>query len=89
VDDARVVARIPKSDRFELRVQLGTYKGKPIIDVREWWLHKESGEWRPGNRGLATNQKFAPQLAEALVAAVEAIKSGQATPAASKAGEER
>ena len=79
MDGARILARIPKSERAEIRVQVGAYKGRQVLDVREWWRDKNGGDWRPGYRGLTVGQALVPQIAEALAAAVAAIKDGQTT----------
>lgn len=79
MDDVRIVARIPKSERAEIRVQVGSYKGRQVLDVREWWRNKGSDDWRPGTRGLTVGQQLVPQIAEALAAAVGAIECERAT----------
>ncbi|GAV06759.1 hypothetical protein RvY_16693 [Ramazzottius varieornatus] len=47
----------------ELKIDLGgnrflavrEFKGKPLIDIREFYMDRDSGEMRPGKKGIALN----------------------------------
>jgi uncharacterized protein (DUF3820 family) len=45
---------ILKLDKFK-RLSLRKYKGKLLIDIREFYLDKFSGELKPGKKGIALN----------------------------------
>lgn len=36
-----------KNDRTEVRVEVSEYKGKPLLNLREWW-HNGDEDWKPG-----------------------------------------
>eukprot|EP00640_Fibrocapsa_japonica_P005544 CAMPEP_0113943828 /NCGR_PEP_ID=MMETSP1339-20121228/28399_1 /TAXON_ID=94617 /ORGANISM="Fibrocapsa japonica" /LENGTH=98 /DNA_ID=CAMNT_0000948795 /DNA_START=58 /DNA_END=354 /DNA_ORIENTATION=+ /assembly_acc=CAM_ASM_000762 len=44
---------------FELgkmkKVNVRTFKGRVLIDIREYYLHSDSGEERPGKKGISLN----------------------------------
>ena len=79
MDEKRLIATIRKSERCEVRVTLGTYKGRPVLNAWEWYRDK-SGDFYPGRRGLMLGQDLAPAFAEGLAVAVAEIRAGRGCP---------
>lgn len=64
-----VIAEWAKNQRETLRIRLDSYQGRAIIDCRCWY--DDGGTLKPGRAGLTISTRHLPQLAEALVKAVE------------------
>lgn len=62
-----VVATITKNSREEIRVTIGEFHGKTILNLRVWF-RGDGHEMRPG-KGLACRVDLLPQLAAALAEA--------------------
>lgn len=64
---------VPRKDGTEeLRVALKSYRGHPFVDVRAWYVDRDSGEWRPG-KGATIKIREIAQLASALDEALKHI----------------
>lgn len=63
----RVVATLSKNSREEIRVTIGAFNGRPILNLRTWFL-ADDGAMRPG-KGLACRLDLLPELAAALAEA--------------------
>ncbi len=61
-----IIADIEKGAGEIVRVEISEYKGKRYLNLRVWYRDKESGEFRPTQKGIAV----APELYPALKAAV-------------------
>lgn len=71
------VAEWAKNERELVRVSLDEFNGRPIVDVRVWYRHSESGEHRPGRQGITMSARHLPALAAAVNQALElAVKQG-------------
>ncbi|KAG5669572.1 hypothetical protein PVAND_017459 [Polypedilum vanderplanki] len=46
------------------RVSLSSFKGKQYLNIREYYLDKSSGQWRPGKSGITLTKKEWSQLLE-------------------------
>ena len=86
MDEKRLIATIKKSERCEVRITLGTYKGRAVMNAWEWYRAK-SGDFYPGRRGLMLGQDLAPAFAEALAVAVAEIRAGRGCPVAGQSAE--
>jgi hypothetical protein len=62
-----IVATVTKNSREEIRIALGEFNGRQIINLRVWFRTDEE-EWRPG-KGLACHIDLLPQLVEGLAKA--------------------
>lgn len=65
----RIIAEIPKNARESIRVSLGEFQGRAVLDCRIWYRPGE-GEMRPGSKGLTVAIRHLPQMADALTKAV-------------------
>jgi hypothetical protein len=65
----RIIAEIPKNAREMIRVSLGEFHGRAVLDCRIWYQPGD-GDMRPGSKGLTVAIRHLPQLADALAKAV-------------------
>ena len=65
-----IIASWAKNSREVLQVRLDSFKGHDVVDLRAWYLGSDD-VLRPGKSGLTVGIKHLPQLADALVKAVE------------------
>jgi Transcriptional Coactivator p15 (PC4) len=64
------IAEFWKNRRGEsIRVNLSTYKGRNLIDVRTWATDPAGGKLRPTTKGIATEVRYLPKLVSALAKA--------------------
>jgi Transcriptional Coactivator p15 (PC4) len=64
------IAEFWKNRRGEsIRVNLSTYKGRNLIDVRTWATDPTEGKLRPTTKGIATEVRYLPKLVSALAKA--------------------
>jgi hypothetical protein len=64
------VAEVWKNRRGEsIRVNLSTYKGRNLIDVRAWATDPAEGRLKPTTKGIATEVRYLPKLVSALAKA--------------------
>lgn len=73
-----IVATIPKGRDAEIRVEVGEFKAKRMVNVRVWVEPREGGEYVPTRKGITFAAERLPALIEGLQAAAKAV---QATPA--------
>jgi len=59
----------------EIRVSLAEFQGSRFIDVRVYYHHKDSDEWRPTKKGIAVSPGKLAELRELLDTAEEEMKS--------------
>jgi hypothetical protein len=52
-DNCKLIGEIQKSPSTRLRVELVARDGVKYINVREWYIKKSEGIWKPGMSGLA------------------------------------
>jgi hypothetical protein len=82
--EAIVVAKLASFDRAykdkeeRLQVSVKELNGKRFIDIRIWYLDRQSGEWRPG-KGATIREREAEDFARAMQVALAHI--GSAAPA--------
>ncbi|WP_028226733.1 transcriptional coactivator p15/PC4 family protein [Paraburkholderia ferrariae] len=60
-----------RSDSERLRVTVGEYRGRTLVDLRVWYS-TESGEWRPGRAGVSIRPEQVGELMQALRLAAQA-----------------
>lgn len=71
-EDAIVLAKIPQSINYELRVTLQTWKGRLTVDLRTY-CRKTTGEIIPTKRGLQIDVRRLAALLEALRVALQHV----------------
>lgn len=48
------------------RIAIREYKGHKFADIREFYTDKESGEWKPGKKGITLNKQEVEKLKDLL-----------------------
>ena len=51
-DNYKIVAEVKKSERLKFVFAAGTLNGFRYINIREFYLRKSDGVWRPGRDGI-------------------------------------
>lgn len=62
---------IRRSDSERLRVTVGEYRGRMLIDLRIWFA-AEHGEWKPGRAGVSLRPDQVGEVMQALRLAAQA-----------------
>jgi hypothetical protein len=56
------------------RVTINTFKGKKLVDIREFYTDKESGELKPGKKGISLSIEEFKKLLDQLPLVQDALK---------------
>lgn len=72
--DNLLIAKFPKNSTEEVRLQIVSYKGYDLIDLRVWLPGKDNGEGIPTRKGLSLNIELLPELKKAILALEEVFK---------------
>lgn len=76
MSNEKIVAKIKKNGKEEVRIAVSTYREIPLIQIRTYAAYKEGDEMKPTKKGVSMNVNLLPQLvesAEKLSAAVKAL----------------
>jgi hypothetical protein len=57
-------ASIPRGSNMELRIYMGEYYGKEVLDIR--WYKETNGEMAPTRKGVRVNAEEAVELKQVL-----------------------
>jgi hypothetical protein len=69
-DNSELIASFPKNSTEEVRISIDEFKGRKLVNVRVWYLDRDTDEMRPGKQGFAlSTEKF-----NDLYAALELVK---------------
>lgn len=52
-DNCELIGEVQKSERTKLRIELVARDGIKSINIREWYLKKSEGVWKPAITGFA------------------------------------
>jgi hypothetical protein len=66
------IAAIRKAEDAEIRVAVTEYKGRPVLDIRVWYLPRDKrpgSEWFPTRKGVTFDLEKLPDMTAALVEA--------------------
>jgi hypothetical protein len=69
-----IVAQFEKNKKEEVRVSVGSFHGRQIINMRVFYKD-DDGSWKPGKQGLALSVERYKDLAGAIVQVGEHLKS--------------
>ena len=70
MSNERVVARIGKSERSEVRIGITIFRGNPLIYLRTFvQFGSDDPEWKPTQKGVSLRVDLYPKLLEAIEAA--------------------
>lgn len=72
--DDVIVAQFEKNKKEEVRVSVGSFHGRQIINMRVFFKD-DDGTWKPGKQGLALSVERYKDLAGAIVQVGEHLKS--------------
>jgi hypothetical protein len=69
-----VVAHFEKNKKEEVRISVGTFHGRKIINLRVYYKD-DDGSWKPGKQGLAVSVERYKDLAGAVLQVGEHLKT--------------
>jgi len=69
----KTIYTFKKSETDEIRVSLGTFKGKTYLSVWLWFYSQKSGEFKPTKKGLTLGAEFIAELKAALEKAEQEV----------------
>ena len=52
-DNRELIGELMKSSNTKLKVELVARDGVKYVNIREWYMKKSEGVWKPGMSGLA------------------------------------
>lgn len=73
-NDDVVVAQFEKNKKEEVRLSVGIFHGRRIINVRVYFKD-DDGTWKPGRQGLAVSVERYKDLAGAILQVGEHLKA--------------
>lgn len=62
-----------KNARARVCIHVQEYKGSTFLDLREFYLDGDSGEWRPTRKGLTIPPDLYLELLQGVVTAADAL----------------
>lgn len=66
------VAVFPKNSREQVRVTIGDFRGRQILNIRVYWT-SDGTNWNPSKKGLAIGVEKLPVLLASLHQAAEVV----------------
>ncbi|MDH4262904.1 MAG: transcriptional coactivator p15/PC4 family protein [Spirochaetia bacterium] len=71
----KIIKDIDKGNGEIIRVEISEFKGISYLNLRVWFTDKESGEYKPTQKGIAIKPELYPLLKQAVLDAEEALKN--------------
>lgn len=71
LDQANVIATLPRNDREQVRIALSEFKGRTRLDIRVWYLAGD--EYHPGKQGVSIAPEHLVGVLKALKAACDEL----------------
>ena len=69
-----IIQDIDKGGGEIIRVEISEFKGRKYLNLRIWYTDKESGEYKPTQRGIAVKPELYSELKEAVLKAEPEIQ---------------
>lgn len=69
-----IIRDIDRGNGEIVRVELSEFKGKSYLNLRIWYTDKESGEYKPTQKGISVKPELYNELKEAILAAEDEIR---------------
>lgn len=69
-----VIRDIDKGAGEIIRIEISEFKGKSYLNIRTWYTDKESGEYKPTQKGVSVRPDLFEQLKQAILAAEPQIQ---------------
>ena len=66
MENSKVIDEFMKSANEKVRVELGEYKGKGMINVRVYYLAEDGKEWKPSPKGITMSSELTQELKGAI-----------------------
>lgn len=73
-NDDLIIAKFEKNKKEEVRVSVGSFHGRQIINMRVYYKD-DDGSWKPGKQGLALSVERYKDLAGAIVQVGEYLQT--------------
>lgn len=64
-----IIRDIDKGGGEIVRVEVSEFKGQKYLNLRIWYTHKETGEFKPTQKGIALRPEMYAELKAAILAA--------------------
>ena len=61
-----IIQDIERGNGEIIRVEISEYRNQKYLNLRIWYTDKESGEYKPTQKGVTLRPEFFPQLKAAL-----------------------
>ena len=68
-----IIKDIDKGGGEIIRVEVTEYKGAKYLNLRVWYADKETGEFKPTQKGIAIKPELYPLLKQAVLEAESAL----------------
>jgi hypothetical protein len=78
-----VIRDIDKGGGEIIRVEISEFRGQNYLNLRVWYTDKESGEYKPTQKGIAIRPELYPEIKAAILAAgveIEQLQAGSSDP---------
>ncbi|MCB1306790.1 MAG: transcriptional coactivator p15/PC4 family protein [Leptospiraceae bacterium] len=70
-----IIKDIEKGAGEIVRVEISEFKGQKYLNIRIWYTDKESGEYKPTQKGIAIRPDLYPDLKAAILAAEQELNA--------------
>ena len=68
-----VIRDIDKGGGEMIRVEITEFRGQNYLNLRVWYTDKDSGEYKPTQKGIAIRPELYPEIKAAILAAEQEI----------------
>ncbi len=69
-----IIRDIEKGGGEIIRVEISEFRGKSYLNIRTWYTDRDSGEYKPTQKGVSIRPEQYDQLREAVLAAESEMK---------------
>ena len=66
-----IIEQVPKNSSEVYRISEKEYEGYRFIDVRIYYMDKETGEYKPTRKGISLMPNNVPEVIEGILKAME------------------
>ena len=71
-----IIKDIDKGGGEIIRIEISEFKGVTYLNLRVWYTDKETGEYKPTQKGIAVKPELYPLLKEAILKAEDILTGG-------------
>lgn len=75
-----IIKDIDKGGGEIIRVEVSEFKGKQYLNIRTWYTDRDSGEYKPTQKGVSIRPDLYEALKEAVLAAGAALSESNQEP---------